>query len=193
MKKMALYIRYMCFYSLMAVQILSIMAMIAGAPHKAQAQNIQNSQGSQSLQNPQNPRNNQGGDFTDLAKYMAGEMAVRCFNNKWTSPKCLRMISESVLQMAGEYSARLEAKSKVKGMDDLRENCAAATAASKIAVPAYAMESALAACVNSIYKISQETGILPDADLYQLVIMPAVCLKKQGQCSELEKQVLENL
>ena len=120
---------------------------------------------------------------------LAGNVASACIGNNWESQNCLRNVSEGVLYMAADYAARLQHAGQPNGIETLKQKCAAATAATQQEVPAYAMESALTTCANSVYTVTQQTGVSPDPDLYQLVIAPILCLKGDERCKGIERQL----
>jgi len=67
------------------------------------------------------------------------------------------------------------------------QSCAASTAHREQAFPAYAMKSAFIECVNIISDLSEQTGVAPDVNHYQLLLLPALCLEKDKRCGPMEK------
>lgn len=161
------------FYKLFAAFALGLAVMaLAFQPAPAKAQSAQ-----------------QGGE-TKSARELAGMMAQTC-PGSWKSGACLKNISESVLYLAAGYAADLQKSGNSQAIETLKQKCAAATAATSQDVPAYALESALTECVNNIYGIQQDTGVNPDADLYQLAVVSTLCLKNDPKCKGLENQLLQ--
>ena len=120
---------------------------------------------------------------------LAGDLASSCLGNNWESQICLSKVSEGVLYMAADFAARLQDAGKSEGIETLKQKCAAATAATQQEVPAYAMTSALTTCANSVYAVTEKTGISPNPDLYQLIITPILCLKDDRRCDAVEQQL----
>lgn len=105
---------------------------------------------------------------------------------KWETQPCLAAISSSNKTLAVNYMQSLEAKGKKSAMEQVKQLCAASTAATEGEYPAYAMQSAFTECTNGLYDISQKTGVLPDQSHYQLLVGSVLCLSKAPQCAALE-------
>lgn len=108
---------------------------------------------------------------------------------KWETQGCLAAVSSSNKTLAVNYMRALEAKGNKPAMEQVKQTCAAATAATEGEYPAYAMQSAFTECTNSLYDISQKTGVLPDQSHYQLLVGSVLCLSKAPQCAALETQM----
>lgn len=109
----------------------------------------------------------------------------------WTGQDCLSLISTSNLLLAADFMNRLNAAEQSVAANTVRETCAAATAAREGQFPANAMTSAFVECANSLFTISDETGIDPDQSRYQLLIGPIFCLQdaQSENCQALETQL----
>ncbi|MAE50190.1 MAG: hypothetical protein CMH27_00085 [Micavibrio sp.] len=105
---------------------------------------------------------------------------------QWEHQRCLQSLSYSNLALAGQYAEALNKAGKKDAIETLRQTCAASTAATKGEYPPAAMTSAFTTCANSIYSLSEETGIKPDQSHYQLLIAAILCLNKDPQCELLE-------
>lgn len=116
-------------------------------------------------------------------------MAKYCVGN-WENEACIKELSSLSMDTTTNYAEALDAGNKKSAMEDLKQNCAAATAALKISVPAYAMKSAITQCVNSIYDINNTTLIKPDLNLYQLLVGSVMCLGKDIACENIEASLL---
>ncbi len=126
------------------------------------------------------------------ARTFAGIIASQC-PGKWKSQTCMEKVSESALVLAANYAAALQKRGFENAVEKIKKNCAAATAASRIEVPAYAMESAYIECANMIYDISEETGLKPDQSHYQLLVSPILCMTEDKRCPGLESQMKDLL
>ena len=106
----------------------------------------------------------------------------------WEEEACIKEISSVSMALATGYAELLDAGNQQKYMESLKQHCAASTAALKVSVPAYAMNSALKECANSISDISEATSISPNLNLYQLLVMSVMCLSKAKSCDMIEQQ-----
>lgn len=121
----------------------------------------------------------------------ARDVATHCVG-AWESQTCMTHVSDSVLYMAADYAARLQDQNKEVFIEDLKQHCAAATAATQQDVPAYAMQSALTTCANIITTLNEESGVSPNRDMFQLLVGAVLCLDKDERCAQIE-QGLKNL
>lgn len=97
--------------------------------------------------------------------------------------------------MAVTYGEDLKQKNKPKGAEYLKQHCAAATAGTQdTTIPAYAFKSAFTECANAIAEINKQLNIMPDASLYQLLVIAITCLSedKQQACSAIEQELIKN-
>ncbi len=105
-----------------------------------------------------------------------GKQAGAVCPGKWESPECLSVISSSNLAMASNFGAALKDKGLEADAEQVKQHCAASTAAQKQAFPAYAMKSAFIECANLVADITQKTGVQPDLSQYQLMVGATMCL-----------------
>lgn len=105
----------------------------------------------------------------------------------WSGQACLATMSESNLVMAANYAATLQEKGHKDAAEEIKEHCAAATAATRGEYPAYAMRSAFVDCANTIVDTSNDTGITPDQSHYQLLVGAVFCLDGDRRCSIIEQ------
>lgn len=105
----------------------------------------------------------------------------------WQNQKCMSALSSSTLTMASLYAEALEKSGHKDAQDPLMQNCAAATAATKVEVPAYAMKSAMTTCANAIYDITESTKIKPNLTHFQLLVEPIFCLGGDERCGKFEE------
>ena len=109
----------------------------------------------------------------------------------WESPACLTALSESNLVMVSTYGANLQERKMDAPAETLKQHCAASTAHREKAFPAYAMKSAFIECANIISDLVDQTKVMPDADHYQLLVAPVLCMNKDASCAQLEKGLLQ--
>jgi hypothetical protein len=114
------------------------------------------------------------------------EIGAYCVGS-WQSQNCMKALSSSALTLASLYAEKLEKAGHKDAQDPLLQNCAAATAATKVEVPAYAMKSALTTCANAIYDITESTKIKPNLTHFQLLVEPIYCLGGDPRCEKLEE------
>lgn len=105
---------------------------------------------------------------------------------KWETQNCLKAVSSSNKTLVVNYMQALDAKGKKAEVEQVKQVCAASTAATEGEYPAYAMKSAFTECTNGLYDISQKTGVLPDQSHYQLLVGAVLCLSDAPQCAALE-------
>ena len=121
----------------------------------------------------------------------AVNIAKLCPQN-WESDTCLKAVSLSNKDMAVKYAGALEASGKKDSIEQLKQVCAAATVTEEDVgeeIPAYAFLSAYTECANGIYDISEQTGVKPNQQHYQLIVGSVLCLNKAPQCTVLERQM----
>jgi len=106
---------------------------------------------------------------------------------QWDQPTCLTNISQAALILAANYAGDLESNGMIGAVEQIKQNCAAATAGTKGNYPAYAMKSAFTECANMIYDVSEQTNIKPDLSFYQLLVSSIMCLNKDRSCQVIEK------
>ncbi len=116
----------------------------------------------------------------------AKQVAGACLG-QWEAQGCLSAVSESTLVLAANYAGVLEAQGKKSAVEQIKQHCAAGTAAMRENIPAYAMKSAWAECANMIYDVSETTGTVPDQSHYQLLAGPILCLEKDRRCADVEQ------
>lgn len=105
----------------------------------------------------------------------------------WETPACLTAVSESNLVLASNYGAKLQENKQDTAAETLKQHCAASTAHREKQYPAYAMESAFVECINIISDLNDQTGIAPDVDHYQLLVMAGLCMRKDRRCPPMER------
>jgi hypothetical protein len=118
----------------------------------------------------------------------AGKIAGACLDH-WEAPSCLSAVSESNMALLSNYGAALQNGGYAAEAEQLKQHCAATTAASQETVPAYAMRSALTECANTITDISGKTGVQPDPSHYQLLLAPLLCLSADPRCAPIAEQM----
>lgn len=131
-------------------------------------------------------KSEQEGTASAISEHNARVMAPACVN-KWETQECLRATSQSALEMAATYAEKLDKAGHKDALEVLKDQCAAATAATRGQYPAYAMTSAYTECANIIVDISDETGINPDQSHYQLLVGAVLCLTKDPRCRVIEQ------
>lgn len=105
----------------------------------------------------------------------------------WETPACLTAVSESNLVLASNYGAKLQENKQDTAAETLKQHCAASTAHREKQYPAYAMESAFVECINIISDLNDQTGVSPDVDHYQLLVMAGLCMRKDRRCPPMER------
>lgn len=118
----------------------------------------------------------------------AQKVASACIH-KWENQTCLTALSNSNMDMIINYAQSLKNNHKSSAIEDLKNVCAASTAAQDGEYPAYAMNSAFTECANGMYDLSVSTGIKPDQSHYQLIVAAVMCLSKSPQCRTLQGQL----
>ncbi|QQG36903.1 MAG: hypothetical protein HYS17_03785 [Micavibrio aeruginosavorus] len=114
------------------------------------------------------------------------EVAAAC-PGAWETPACLRVLSQSNYLMLANYGAALQQQKHEVAAEQLKQHCAASTAHREQAFPAYAMRSAFVECANTISDIVDTTGLMPNQDLYRLLLLPVYCLDGHITCPVIEK------
>lgn len=107
----------------------------------------------------------------------------------WTTPACLKAVSASSYDMTIDYASKLESAGKKDFLEPLKQTCAASTAAREQDFPADAMNSAFKECANGIYDITQKSGVLPDRNYFQLIVVPSLCMDGAKECAQVEQQM----
>ena len=105
---------------------------------------------------------------------------------QWEAPACLKAVSQSNLTMVSNYGEALHNGRKAQAAEQVKEHCAASTAATEGNYPAYAMKSAFIECANTITTITEQTGMTPDLSQFQLLVGAAMCLDKGAGCAGIE-------
>ncbi len=120
----------------------------------------------------------------------AGEYASRISSacaGSWQSQNCLKAVSESSMALTTNYMASLDRRGKSAASETVKQHCAASTAAMTEQIPAGAMLSAYTECANTIYDVSEQTGVEPDQSLYLLLVGPVLCLSGDRRCTAVEQ------
>ncbi|MGB0718977.1 MAG: hypothetical protein ACPGRX_00800 [Bdellovibrionales bacterium] len=112
--------------------------------------------------------------------------AKSCVPGAWEGQPCLAAISQNTLVMAANYQEALQNAQKLSDSEAIKQHCAAATAAANGEYPAYAMRSAYVECANTVYDVTERSGVRPDLSQYQLLIGAVQCLDKSTACSAFE-------
>lgn len=120
----------------------------------------------------------------NLAKY--------CVSH-WEQQECLKTLSEISLTVTSNYADSLSNAGHAKYHEPLKQKCAAATAATRMEVPGYAMLSAVTECLNIIVDINQATSVRPDPTKYQLMVSGVLCLQGDKTCSQIEGALSKRL
>ncbi len=115
-------------------------------------------------------------------KQEAAAIAGACLNN-WEAPACLKNVSGAALVLAANYGTALQQGGHTGEAEDIKQHCAASTAATQGDYPANAMRSAFTECANAISDIAAKTGVNPDPSQYQLLIGPTLCLSGDQRCA----------
>ena len=118
-----------------------------------------------------------------------GKQAGAVCPGKWDSAPCLSVISTSNLAMVSNFGAALKNKGLEADAEQLKQHCAASTAAQKQAYPGYAMKSAFIECANLIADLTQKTGVQPDLSQYQLMVGATMCLDNDIRCAGISEQL----
>lgn len=127
-------------------------------------------------------------EFPENPMDLYRSVASQCVGH-WEDQPCVNNISKTVLYMGTEYAARLLRNGKRDSVENLRQHCAAATAAAEQDVPSYAIISALTSCVNIIVEIRDNTNLAPDKNAYQLLVGAVLCLNNHSSCASIEEQL----
>lgn len=107
----------------------------------------------------------------------------------WETQACLKAMSLSNQDLAVNYASAVKNAGHEAEIENVKQVCAASTAATEGDYPAYAMKSAFTECANGIYDISERTGVKPDPSHYQLLIGSVMCLSQAKECAGLEQQM----
>lgn len=111
---------------------------------------------------------------------------------QWESPSCLKAVSQSNMAMVSNYGGALQESGKQQAAEQIKQTCAASTAATEGNYPAYAMKSAFVECANSISTVAEQTKISPDLSQYQLLIGATMCLDKASGCQTIEQSLRQH-
>lgn len=106
---------------------------------------------------------------------------------QWESQPCLKAASQSSLALAANYGGALQEKKLNAEAEEIKQHCAASTAATQGEYPAYAMKSAFIECANTMSDVATKTTLDPDVSHYQLLVATVMCLDKDAGCVEIEK------
>lgn len=106
---------------------------------------------------------------------------------QWESQPCLKAASQSSLALAANYGGALQEKKMNAEAEEIKQHCAASTAATQGEYPAYAMKSAFIECANTMSDVATKTTLEPDVSHYQLLVATVMCLDKDAGCVEIEK------
>jgi hypothetical protein len=106
---------------------------------------------------------------------------------QWESQTCLKAASQSSLTLAANYGGALQERKLNAEAEDIKQHCAASTAATQGEYPAYALKSAFIECANTMSDVAAKTSIDPDVSHYQLLVATVMCLDKDAGCVEIEK------
>ncbi len=118
-------------------------------------------------------------------------MGAHC-PNAWETDACLSAVSKSNLALASNYGAKLQENKQDAAAEDIKQHCAASTAASQGSYPAYAMKSAFIECANTMSDTAAKTKIDPDLSHYQLLIGATMCLNKDAGCDSITKTLQQH-
>lgn len=116
----------------------------------------------------------------------AAQIANACIGN-WDSQDCLKVISESNMVLVSEYGSMLLKTNRATEAENLKQHCAASTAATQGTYPAYAMKSAFTECANTIYDVTTQTKTDADQNRYQVLVGATLCLDGDPRCSAVEE------
>jgi hypothetical protein len=127
----------------------------------------------------------QAGPSREYLHY-ASKIAKTCPQN-WSANACLSSVSESTLVLTANYAQALQNEKQIPSVETLKQDCAAATAATRGQYPAYAMKSAFTECANTMSTLAENTGIVPDVSHYQLLLGAIWCLGNDRRCVWVEQ------
>ncbi len=113
--------------------------------------------------------------------------AAKYCSHEWTSQICMKTLSEASLVMTSHFAEDLNNNNFGDHLEDLKQHCAASTAATKVKVPPHAQRSAIVECVNHIVDVSEKTGVKPDPNFYQLMVGAVLCFDKNASCMFIEQ------
>jgi hypothetical protein len=125
-----------------------------------------------------------------FAKTLRDQFQEMC-PQKWETQECLSTVSKISLGMAEAYEVSLKEAGHDAFIPEMKNLCAASTAASQGEYPANAMRSAFTECANGLYDLSQKTGIKPHEQAYPFLVMAVICLSGDEQCAMLEANLSE--
>ena len=125
---------------------------------------------------------------SDASLAHASSVATACLGN-WAGQPCLAALAESNMTLAAGYGSALEESGSKTAAEEIKQHCAASTAAREQTVPAYAMRSAMTECANAIGDVATRTGTLPDQSLLQLMTVGVWCLEADPRCAPSAEQL----
>jgi len=117
----------------------------------------------------------------------ANIVANACLSGQWATQPCLSALSDNNMVMASNYAAALSESAMTQSAENIKQHCAASTAASNESYPAGAMRSAFVECVNIIVDESKKSGITPDQSQFQLLFSAVQCLDGAPSCAAIEQ------
>jgi hypothetical protein len=118
-----------------------------------------------------------------------GKAAGGVCPDHWDSPECLSVISQSNFMMLANYGSDLQQKGHNDEAEQVKQHCAASTAAREQSFPAYAMKSAFIECANLLSDLTEKTGMKPDMSEYQLMVGSVLCMNKDARCASISEQL----
>lgn len=121
-----------------------------------------------------------------LSRDHAQHIATSCIGH-WSEPTCMSAVSESNMILAAAYGGALQQRSQDAAAENIKQHCAASTAAREGQYPAYAMKSAFTECANMMYDISEQTGLAPDQSRYQVLVAAVLCMGNDPKCAAFEE------
>ena len=124
---------------------------------------------------------------SESALTYAQKVADACLGGQWEEQVCLEAVSQNNLVMASNYAAALSENGHAQSAENIKQNCAASTAATEGQYPAVAMRSAYVECVNTIVDVVGQTNIMPDQSQYQLIVSAVQCLDGAPSCAQIEQ------
>lgn len=170
--------------------LLTMFALLVCSMPKAASSELYNK--SRSDSNNSQPKakayNNSSVELDTIVLEHVNNMRSQCLGG-WEKQGCIKAMSYIAMDIATSYADSLHKAKKEDAMEDLKQHCAASTAAIKIEVPAYAQNSAITECVNIIADIHDKTLIQPNINLYQLLIGSVWCLSEDQSCTVFEQQI----
>ena len=128
------------------------------------------------------------GTPSDIALKL-GKAAGAVCPERWESAECMAVISQSNYMMLANYGSDLQKAGRNGEAEQVKQHCAASTAAREQSFPAYAMKSAFIECANLLSDLVATTGMKPDMSEYQLLVGATLCLDKDQRCTAISDQL----